>query len=293
MAGSNEPASTPRWMRVRDTVVDWWASQPPANRVASIGGAGIVVGVVVGVAVVLGGAAGGAGANDGTVAIVTSTATSTPSPSATSVTLPGDGDLVARVADEDGFEPGPEPRAPGPPTVRDLATFVSEYGDPPGADFARLRIPALGIDAPVGARSVGSDGQMSVPAGPADTVWYDMSAWPSLGGAPGGGQNAILSGHVDYADLVPYAGVLYNGVGVFVSINQLSPGDIIEVDYRGETLRYAVDWRQEVDAASGNWNDIFSANTGRDSLTLVTCGGEFDFTSREYVHRTVVRAVRI
>ncbi|MEZ4501798.1 MAG: class F sortase [Dehalococcoidia bacterium] len=291
MAGSNEAAS-PWWVRTRIAVADWWASQPPANRIASIGGAGIVVGAIVGVVVVLG-TAGGANANDGAVVASTTTATSGPSASATSTLPPSEGDVVARSADEDGFEAAPEPRPPGPPTIRDLGTFVSEYGDPPGADFARLRIPSLGVDAPVGARAVGEDGHMAVPAGPADTVWYDMSTWPGLGGTPGSGQNAIVSGHVDYADLVPYAEVLYNGVGVFVNLNQLSPGDIIEMDYQGQTLRYAVDWRQEVEASSANWNDIFTANTGRDSLTLITCGGEFDFTSRSYVHRTVVRAVRI
>ena len=267
----------------------WWAARAPASRVASIGGSGIVVGALVGLIVVLAGAGGG----DSAAAVAVEV---TPSPSASASATPRvvsnlEGPFM-RLAD-DGVEATPEAREVGPRVVRDLGGFVEEFGDPAGGDFARLRIPGLGVDAPVGVRSVGGDGIMPLPAGPADTVWYDMSAWGSLGGSPGGGQNAIFSGHVDYADAVPYADVNYSGVGIFINLDQMSPGDIIEIDYLGETLRYAVDWRQEVDAASGNWSEIFSGNVERDSITLVTCSGTFDITSRSYLQRTVVRAVRV
>ena len=33
--------------------------------------------------------------------------------------------------------------------------------------------------------------------------------------------------------------------------------------------------------------------TGRDTLTLITCGGTFDFANGRYLQRTVVRADRV
>ena len=176
------------------------------------------------------------------------------------------------------------------PIVRTLEG-MRQYGDPPGAGYARLRIPSQGVNAPVAASKVGASGQMGSPAGPADVVWYDLSDW-GLGGTPGGGGNAVFSAHVDYADIVPFANVRYQGVGVFFNISRLQQGDIIEVEYRGQALRYAVEWRRNVDEG-GDWTTLLSGNVGRDSITLITCSGDFDLTTRSYDSRTVVRAVRL
>ena len=156
-----------------------------------------------------------------------------------------------------------------------------------------MRVPALGIDAPMGVRLVGGDGQMPNPAGPSDVIWYDFSGWDGIGGAIGGGGNAVFSGHVDYAARVAYADVDYRGHGVFFSLSLLSPGDVIEVESAGQTIRYAVSWRQTVDAAETDWGEMLSADVAVDSITLITCGGEFDFESSSYVDRVVIRAERI
>ncbi|MCK9486756.1 MAG: class F sortase [Dehalococcoidia bacterium] len=183
-----------------------------------------------------------------------------------------------------------EPRGQVIQSLRDL---VADYGYPDGADFARLRIPTLSVDSQVSARYVGQDGVMPNPVGPADVAWYNMDDWNGMGGAPGGGGNAIFSGHVDYAANVHYAGVYYRGQGVFSQLRLLSEGDIIEVDYNGQTLRYAVVWRQQLGAKDASWGAIWSNDVPVDSITLYTCGGEFDFDSREYADRVVVRAERI
>ena len=176
-------------------------------------------------------------------------------------------------------------------TVKDL---VSKFGYPPSATFAQIRIPTIGVDARVGARTVGRDATMPVPNGPADVVWYDLGLWEGLGGSPGGGQNAVFSGHVDYADPVPYANVSYRGQAVFSQLHLLSQGDVIEIDYRGQTLRYrVVSRRQLTSGGQTDWGSIWSSNTGSDSITLYTCGGNFNFQTREYEDRIVVRATRI
>ena len=174
-------------------------------------------------------------------------------------------------------------------TVKDL---VRRYGWPAGSDYAQIRIPTIGVDARVGARTVERDAVMQTPAGPADVIWYDMGKWPGLGGAPGGGGNAIFSGHVDYSFNVPYAQVAYRGQGVFSQLNLLSQGDIVEIEYRGQTLRYKVVSRQQL-GVSADWLPIWSAKVPKDSITLYTCGGAFDAKTLEYADRVVVHAERL
>lgn len=211
-----------------------------------------------------------------------STATETPATAAASAT------------------PGPSatgtPFPTGQPSqvITNVKDLVAKFGYPPGTNFAQIRIPTIGVDARVGTRTVGRDAIMPNPGGPADVVWYDLGLWEGLGGSPGGGQNAIFSGHVDYADPVPYANVSYRGQGVFSQLNLLSQGDVIEIDYRGQTLRYRVASRRQLTSGGQtDWASIWSSNTGVDTITLYTCGGEFNFQTREYESRIVVRATRI
>jgi hypothetical protein len=183
---------------------------------------------------------------------------------------------------------------PDAPTLTDLTTFVDHYGYPESATFARLRVPRLGIEGQVGPKVVGGGAEvMPNPEGPADIVWYDLSEWSGFGGAPGAGGNAIFGAHVDYASPVPYAGVNYRGLGVFKDLSRLAVGDIVEIDYQGQTLSYAVVWTRQLDADGTDWASIWSSDVPVDSITLYTCGGTFDAGSRSYQDRVVVRAERI
>ena len=177
--------------------------------------------------------------------------------------------------------------------IRSIQELTEACGDPPDARMGRLRIPTMGVDAPLSERTVGPDGEMPLPAGPADVAWYDFDAPTGLGGRPGQSGNAILAGHLDYADPVPYAKVNYRGRGVFYGLGLLSAGDEVEVEMDGKLLRYAVTWRKNVSANGGDWAALMSSNVGGDSLTLITCGGDFDPRTREYSERVVVRAARL
>lgn len=177
-------------------------------------------------------------------------------------------------------------------TVYSLETLRSTYGDPPDANYGRMRIPSLHVDAPIGRRVVGRDGQLDDPTGASDVVWYDFAAIAGLGGTPGGGGNAVFAGHVDRAAFLAYAGVQYSGPGIFYSLDQLGSGEVIEVAVNGKTTRYAVQWVRELNASSADWREIVSSKVGGDAITLITCGGTFDRATHEYSHRTVVRALR-
>ncbi|TAJ21612.1 MAG: class F sortase [Dehalococcoidia bacterium] len=199
---------------------------------------------------------------------------------------------------DEAAPPLPTPKVTPPPDAnklfRNLDDFLKEYDYPKDANFARIKIPAISVDARVASRTVGRDGIMADPAGPADVIWYDLSGWPGLGGKPGEGGNAIFSGHVDYDYLIPYAGVRYRGQGVFSKISALSTGDLIEVEYGGKVLRYQVVSRRQYNAGSGvDWTTVWSGKVPKDTITLYTCGGAFDTITKEYSDRVVVRAERV
>jgi LPXTG-site transpeptidase (sortase) family protein len=175
--------------------------------------------------------------------------------------------------------------------VNSIEELHEVYGEPPDATLGRMRIPALGVDAPLGVRYVATDGVMLNPSGPGDVAYYDFSGWEGLGGYPTTGGNAVFAGHVDQAEHLDYAGVDYVGPGVFIALSQLSGGELIEIDLGNGPATYIVEWIREVRVAD-DWLSILSANVEVDSITLITCGGDFNTAEAAYTHRTVVRAVR-
>jgi len=288
-----------RWSRGVASLMTWWRGQEVWAQRTIIGvSIGVVLGLVVG-AIAL--AAGGGGDSP---EVVVATETPTGTSTGTATRTPTGGPLVTdpcsgldalpwECADDFDFAalaPTPTPE----PVVTSLSELHDEFGDAPDATFGRLRIPVLGVDAPLGSRYVGESGVMTTPSGPGDAVWYDFSQWDDLGGSPGGGNNAVFSGHVDYNAYVAYAGIAYRGGGVFRNINLLSAGDVIEVQVGGQTLTYVVTWKQQVsaDTSETNWHEILTASVPVDSITLITCGGDFDTAERAYLSRTVVRAER-
>ncbi|MGE3962119.1 MAG: class F sortase [Dehalococcoidia bacterium] len=179
------------------------------------------------------------------------------------------------------------------PVADSVEEFTTDHGDPPNTDFARLRIPAINVNAPVG-RWIVDGSVMPEPFGPVDVAYYDLSGWAGLGGFPGEGGNAVFGAHVDLNRYVAYADDHYRGPAVFWALDQLGAGSIIEVDYAGQTLRYAVVWVEQVPAyGEVDWSQYFTSNVPVDSITLYTCGGEFDTSTASYTDRLVVRAERI
>ena len=154
----------------------------------------------------------------------------------------------------------------------------------PVTDIERLIIPAISVNAPVTPRTVDRDGRMPSPDGPQDVIWYDFSALPGLGGRPGAGGNTILAGHVDYHGYGP---------AVFWDLRNVKQGDEITVRLRdGSEYKYTARSNRIVDPAAASFNEIV-ASTTEESLTVITCAGDFDPATRNYDMRRVVWAVRV
>jgi len=184
--------------------------------------------------------------------------------------LPNEGSLESILADS--IDPD-EPQAL-PEEVSDLP-LIAPVG---------LSIPRLYVDAPVVTLGVTEDRSPDVPDTGEEVAWYDFSA------SPGHGNNAVLSGHVDWQtrEGLPIPGVFYR-------LREVVIGDVIEIDLEdGSQLQYRVTGNVAAEFDDPNVVKAMG-ETSKDVLTLVTCGGTWFNDSRaanggNYSHRVVVRA---
>ncbi|MDP9367141.1 MAG: sortase, partial [Chloroflexota bacterium] len=166
-----------------------------------------------------------------------------------------------------------------PDTPQDATSSDSGLGGT-GSDAAgpvvpvRVAIPAIGVDA--GIEQVGIvDGVMGTPQDPWAVGWY-----PDYG-APGGGGSVVMSGHKDWWSIGPT---------VFANLGALGGGEAIFVTGAdGSLVTYQVTAAWAVDA--GTPAEAVIGGAGGESLTLITCTGNFD--GAEYDSRYIVQGVRI
>ena len=138
----------------------------------------------------------------------------------------------------------------------------------------RLRVPQLGLDAPVVRVGLASDGTLEVP----DAV--ELPGWFELGVAPGLPGPAVIVGHVDSA----------TGPGVFSGLDGLQIGEVVQVDRRnGSTVEFVVDRIMQVDKDDFPTRQVYGP-VDRPELRLITCAGSFDERSGHYESNLVVFA---
>ncbi len=139
-----------------------------------------------------------------------------------------------------------------------------------------LAVESAGIDAGIEALRV-VDGAMQDPSGPWVVAWYENL------GALGMTGNVVMAGHIDYWNVGP---------SVFYNLASLQPGDEIAVSGDdGKIYPYAVEWVRQFDSTAMPLDEVTGPIEGQ-ALTLITCGGAFDYANGEYLQRTVVRANR-
>lgn len=139
---------------------------------------------------------------------------------------------------------------------------------------SRVRIDALGIDAPIVALGVAPSGEMEVPEN-AETV-----AWYAYGPSPGQAGSAVLAAHVDY-DGRP---------GVFFRLTRLRAGDAVVVEFvDSHAQTFVVEERASISKKALPIDELFRRE-GAPTLTLITCGGDFDAATRSYRNNVVVLA---
>lgn len=176
------------------------------------------------------------------------------------------------VQDGESHERAPVPRA-------DVAGPAAPDADPaPRPDVvqdpARVRIPAIGVDAEVVHLGTTAEGALDVPSDPGVTGWWADGVRPGRHGP------AVIAGHVDWTD----------GPAVFFRLGELRPGDVVEVEGRdGHRLTFTVVEILEVPKEEFPTATVYGP-TERPTLRLITCGGPFDRAGGHYLHNVVVTA---
>jgi LPXTG-site transpeptidase (sortase) family protein len=257
-------------------LVEGFFRRSPRVTLPLAGAAVVVCGLLIGLFLIRGG--GGTATSDAVLANdVTPHATETATVDPASVVAAAAGPAVPP-------EETPVEAASAHATAPSGSTAASNDSAGPAAESGmRMKIPSIGVDAPVTTRVMGLDGVMGTPNGRFDTVWYDFANFPGMGGYPGAGGNAVFSGHVDYHP---------HYEAVFWDLHLVGPGDIIEVDLPdGTAITYSVQWSQQI-GPDENFG-AYAARTGQETITIITCQGTFNSTTHQYDHRLVVRGVRV
>jgi uncharacterized protein YgiM (DUF1202 family) len=166
---------------------------------------------------------------------------------------------------QDGFRSGPL----GPSDA--VQTLASERP-------VAMIIPEANVDSEVEVNQI-VEGQMLNPTGPWVVSWYE-----GTGLLHEKRRNMLYSGHVDYWDVGP--AIFWNLVGVPEGTRILVLGD------RGGEATYAIEYIERVTLAEMTPEKMreITAPTPYEALTIITCGGEFDYNVGQYLQRDIVRA---
>ncbi len=162
--------------------------------------------------------------------------------------------------------PTAPPRLASDPRARPLARSVP----------VSIRIPGIGVSAPVMRVGLAADGTVQVP--PLDQ--HNLTGWYQDGPAPGQRGPAVILGHVDSTV----------GISVFYYLKDLQAGDKVYVTLAdGKVAAFAVDGLQKVAKDAFPTASVYG-KAGYPSLRLITCGGPFDKTTGHYADNVIVYA---
>lgn len=138
----------------------------------------------------------------------------------------------------------------------------------------RVRIPAIGVDAPVEPLDLDAQGVLPAPGGNHVTGWW------RAGPEPGERGPAVIAGHVDS----------YQGPAVFLRLAELEAGQRILVEREdGTAIAFAVTHLERHAKDAFPTAAVYGGTPGPE-LRLITCGGEFDSAARRYLDNIIVYA---
>lgn len=173
------------------------------------------------------------------------------------------------------------PNSAPPPVVIDASTPTPTPTPEPPTD--RLVIPSISVRARIEMKGLNADRLMQIPDDPFNVAWYDFSTWPGAASALGSGGNAVFAGHVDHIGV---------GHAVFWDLNKLDIDDEVRLDLRdGRSVRYRV--VRTFTLSADDPADRAILPTGIDTITLITCTGNYVTSGQKYDARLIVQGERI
>jgi sortase (surface protein transpeptidase) len=175
----------------------------------------------------------------------------------------------------------PAPTEPTTTTTAAPPTTAATAPPAPGVDAdaavpVRVAIPGIGVDAPLVELGLDAAGALEAPTAAEEAGWW------TDGPEPGEQGPAVIAGHVDWS----------NGPAVFFRLDELRPGDTVEVAREdGSTVAFEVTRSERHPKAAFPTQAVYGDTTGSE-LRLVTCGGVFDRSTGHYEDNVIVYAVR-
>jgi LPXTG-site transpeptidase (sortase) family protein len=148
----------------------------------------------------------------------------------------------------------------------------AELSGPP----ARVRIPSIGVDVPLDALHLDATGALEAPTD------FQVAGWYADGTVPGDAGPAVIAGHVDSQ----------SGPAVFFRLGELRAGDLVEVERGGEWIAFEVVETTRVPKDEFPTEQVYGPTPDR-QLRIITCGGDFDNTTRNYRDNVIVYAVAL
>lgn len=140
-----------------------------------------------------------------------------------------------------------------------------------------IEIPDADVNAEIEVNKI-VDGQMLDPTGPWIVSWYEGTG---LLHEPR--RNMLMSGHVDYWNVGP---------AIFWTVASLQAGATVTVyGDRGGASTYEVEYVERINNRTVTPEKLaeITGATDYEALTLITCGGTFDYEAGEYVERDIIR----
>ncbi|MFJ4780587.1 class F sortase [Streptomyces sp. NPDC088762] len=158
-----------------------------------------------------------------------------------------------------------EPVGPPLPSPAEALTAAGATGPGiaplPGSPPTRVRIPSIGVDAPLTGLGLEPGGSLEVPP----PARRDLAGWYREGTTPGAPGTAVIAGHVDNAV----------GPAVFYNLGALHRGAAIEVPRAdGRTAVFTVHAVEVYDAKAFPDTRVYGPSQ-RAELRVITCGGSF------------------
>ena len=166
----------------------------------------------------------------------------------------------------------PVVEAPSPEASPSPAAIVPVYWP------QQIEIPSIKVKAPVVQIGLEPDGAMEAPNGPDIIGWYTGSVAPGVAG------NALVTAHVDWLDRSTGKA----RTAVFWDINKLKKGDQVIV-HAEENQKFTFLVKDSVLVKFDDPDALkYLEPTETPTLTMITCEGDFDQSSRNYDKRRIV-----
>jgi sortase family protein len=207
------------------------------------------------------------------------------------VLIIGGGILIALAIRPQQHAPQPSPAAAGTIAPASTPGHVSTPGSNasgsnalgskgrslPRSEPVAIDIPAIGVNSRLLYVGLNPNGTIQVPplfGHPSEAAWYKYSVTPGQVGA------SVIEGHVD----------TYQGPSVFFLLGDLRPGDTADISLADGTVAVfritAVRQYLKTDFPT----ELVYGPEDYAALRLITCGGAFDESTRQYLSSTIVFA---